>query len=294
MILHLIQYINFLTRKGKSLLFRNYGSSDVDREFIKGFLNSIEEMSQSDIKSSATEEFKYFYTFVADIIIVVCSDLDDDDALIKSKITQIRVKFIEKFREILKNREWPGNRSLFTGFERKLDDTFLGSIKVSIIGMGGCGKNDLVHLICGEDINLEYQPTINVDIMNYDGSELGVNRTITLWDFAGQSNFRDLWKSLLDSTDIALLVMDSTFENVNQSKEIIRDIMDKYDKDFLIIGIANGQDMPNRLTPNFIERILSETGSDPPIQVHGMVAIDLAYREKILTILRDAINKIKN
>ncbi|GAG58178.1 unnamed protein product, partial [marine sediment metagenome] len=121
MILHLIQYINFLTRDGKSLLFRNYGSSDVDREFIKEFLNSIEQMSQSDIKSSATEEFKYFYTLVADIIIVVCSDLDDDDAVIKSKITQIRVKFIEKFGEILKNREWPVNRSLFTGFERKID-----------------------------------------------------------------------------------------------------------------------------------------------------------------------------
>ena len=68
MILHLIQYINILTREGKSLIFRNYGSSDVDREFIKGFLNSIEEMSQSDIKSSATEEFTYFYTIIEEII----------------------------------------------------------------------------------------------------------------------------------------------------------------------------------------------------------------------------------
>ena len=294
MILRLIQYINFLTREGKSLLYRNYGSSDIDREFIKTFLNSIEEMSQSDIKASATEAFKYFYTLVTDIIIVVCTDLDDDDAVIKSKITQIKVKFIEKFGEILKNSEWPGSRSVFTVFERKLDDTFLGSIKVSIIGMGGCGKNDLVRLICGEDINLEYQPTINVDITKYDGSELGVNRTITLWDFAGQSNFRSLWKSLLDSTDIALLVMDSSFENVNQSKEIIRDILDRHYKDVLVIGIANKQDMPNRLTPSFIERFLAQTGIDPPIEVHGMIATNADYREKIHAILRDAINKISN
>ena len=294
MILHLIQYINFLTRKGKSLLFRNYGSSDVDREFIKGFLNSIEEMSQSDIKSSTTEEFKYFYTLVADIIIVVCTDLDDKDAVINSKITSVKVKFIEEYGELLSSGKLTGNRSLFAGFEKELDDTFLGSIKVSIIGMGGCGKDELVRLICGEDINLEYQPTINVDILNIDGSELGLNRTITLWDFAGQSNFRNLWKSLLDRTDITLLVMDSSFENVNQSKEIIQDILDKSDKDFLIIGIANEQDKPNRLTPKFCEDILSQTKSDPPIKVHGMIAIDPTYREKIHAILRDAIDKISN
>jgi hypothetical protein len=50
--------------------------------------------------------------------------------------------------------------------------------------------------------------------------------------------------------------------------------------------------MPNRLTPNFIERILAETGIDPPIKVHGMIAIDPTYRDKIHEILRDAINKI--
>ena len=291
MIVPLIQYINILTRDGKSLLFRNYGSSDVDREFIKEFLNSIEQMSQSDIKSSATEEFKYFYTLVADIIIVVCSDLDDDDAVIKSKITQIRVKFIEKFGEILKNREWSGNRSLFTGFERILDDTFLGSIKVSIIGMGGCGKTDLVRLICGEDMNLEYQPTINVNITNFDGEEIGVNRTIMVWDFGGQKNFRSLWDGLLDKTDIALLVLDSTYEDIIKSKQIIQQILDKKQRDVLFIGIANKQDLPNRLTPKFCERLLSEVVRDSPIQVHGMVAIYPDYREKILAILRDAINK---
>ena len=292
MILHLIQYINILTRDGKSLLFRNYGSSDVDREFIKGFLNSIEEMSQSDIKSSATEEFKYFYTIIDEIIIVVCTDLEDEDSIVISKITTIREKFIEKYGEKLTSGEWSGNRSLFSRFERELDDIILDSIKVAIIGMGGCGKTELVHLICGEDINLEYQPTINVDISNFDGTEIGINRSITLWDFAGQSNFRSLWKSLLDNTDIALLVLDSTFENVNYSKEIIRDILDKNFKGKLVIGIANYQHLPNRLTPNFIEKMLSETEIDPPIQVHGMVTINPDYREKIHAILRDEINKI--
>lgn len=294
----LIQYINILTRDGKSLLFRNYGSSDVDRDLLAGFLSAfsgfMKEISKSDIKSTATDEFKYFYTIIDEIIIVVCTDLDDEDAVINTKITSIRVKFIEKYGKLLASGEWSGNRSLFTEFEREIDDSILGPIKVSIIGTGGVGKTTLVRLICGEDINLEYQPTINVDITNYDGTEIGVNRSISLWDFAGQSNFRNLWKSLLDNTVIALLVLDSSFENVNHSKDIIYDILDKHYKDALVIGIANKQDMPNRLTPKFCEDILSQAERDPPIKFHGMVAINPVYREKIHAILIDAINKISN
>ena len=294
----MIQYLNILTKDGKSLLFRNYGSSDVDRDLLAGFLSAfsgfMKEISQSDIKSTATDEFKYYYTLLDTIIIVVCTDLEDDDATINSKITTIRVKFMEKFGELLASGKWTGNRAIFTSFEKEIDDAILGSIKVSIIGTGGVGKTTLLHLICGKEIDLEYVPTINVDIAPLNGEELDITRSIVLWDFAGQSNFRSLWKSLLDNTDIALIVLDSSFENVNYSKNIIRDILDRHYRDVLVIGIANKQDMPNRLTPKFCERILSEAEREPPIKVHGMVAINHVYREKILAILREAINKILN
>ncbi len=294
----LIQYINILTRDGKSLLFRNYGSSDVDRDLLAGFLSAftgfMKEISQSDIKSTATEEFKYYYTIIDAIIIVVCSDLEDEDETINSKITTIRIKFIERFGELLSSGQWTGNRTIFKDFEKVIDDIILGAIKVSIIGVGGVGKTSLLHLICGKDIDLEYIPTINVDITSISGEKLDVPRSIVLWDFAGQSNFRSLWESLFDSTDIALIVLDSSFENVNYSKDIIRDILDKHYKDVLVIGIANKQDLPYRLTPQFCEKILSEAERDPPIKVHGMVAIKPDYREKILAILREAINEIIN
>ena len=288
----MIQYINVLTRDGKSLLFRNYGDSDVDRDLLAGFLSAfsgfMKEISQSDIKSTATEDFKYYYTIINSLIIVVCADLEDEDVQVNSKINRIRAQFLEDFGTIIDDGSWGGNRSIFKSFEKTLDNIILGAIKVSIIGFGGVGKTSLVHLICGKNINLEYMPTITADIASYEDETLG-SLPLIFWDLAGQTQFRSLWRSLLEGTQIALLVLDSTYENLNGSKEIIKDVLDKYYKDTLVIGIANKQDLPNRLTAEFCEKILS---SFSDIKVHSMIAINPDYREKIFAILREAIKGI--
>ena len=288
----IIKYVNVLTKDGKSLLFRNYSDIEVDRDLLAGFLSAfsgfMKEISQSDIKSTQTEDFKYFYTIIDTIIIVVCTDLEDDDASVNSKILSIRTKFMERYGKILEEGTWAGNRTFFSDFEKELDNFILGAIKISILGFGGVGKTTLTRLIAGKDVDLEYVPTITADIAEYDGDEF--ERILTLWDFAGQKQYHTLWRSLLEGSDICLLVTDSTFENINGSKEIIHDILDKYYEDKLVVGIANKQDLPNRLTPEFCEKILSS--EKRVIKTHGMIAIEPMYREKILAILKETIKKI--
>jgi len=288
----LIQYVNILTKDGKSLLFRNYGTTEVDRDLLAGFLSAfsgfMKEISQSDIKSTQTEDFKYFYTIIDPIIIVLASDLEDEDVTVNSKILSIRTKFMEKYSKILESGSWAGNRTIFYEFEKELDNLILGAIKISILGLGGVGKTTLTKLICGQDVDLEYVPTITADIASYEGDEF--ERSITLWDFAGQAQFHDLWKSLLAGTDMVLLVTDSTYENINPTKDIIHELLDRHYPDKLVIGIANKQDLPNRLTPGFCERILSS--EKRTIKTHGMIAIEPMYREKILAILKEAIKDI--
>ncbi|MBY8983175.1 MAG: hypothetical protein KGD57_09515, partial [Candidatus Lokiarchaeota archaeon] len=149
----MIQYINILTKNGKSLIFRNYGETEIDRDLLAGFLSAfsgfIKEISQSDIKSTSTEDYKYYYTIIRKILIVLCTDLEDDDAVINSKINTIRGKFMETYGKIIEEGSWRGNRSIFLDFEKELDNIILESIKVSIIGFGGVGKTSLLHLICG-------------------------------------------------------------------------------------------------------------------------------------------------
>ena len=287
----MIQYINILTQDGKSLLFRNYGNVKDDHNLLAEFLNffkSIVEITQSDIRSTSTDKSKYFYTIIKKIIIVVCTDLEDDDSTVNSKILKIRTRFLKKYGKLLESGSWEGNRNIFYDFEKELDNIILGAIKISILGFGDVGKTDVTRLICGVDTDLEYVPTITADIASYEGEEF--ERSITLWDFAGQHQFWSLWKSLLEGSDICLLVTDSTYENINSTKEIIHDILDKYFQDKLVIGIANKQNLPNRLSPEFCERILST--EKRVIKTYGIDATNPMERGKILAILKDAINQI--
>ena len=287
----MIQHLSILTSEGKNILFREYGPVAIDHDLLSGFLSAFsgffKEIAQSEIKSTQTEKNKYFFKLIERprLIIAVCTDLEDENEFVIRKLEEIILEFEKQYGDKIQDFVENGNRTVFQDFMETIDHIVLGPIKVSIIGFGGVGKTSLLRLICGEEVNLEYQPTITADIANYDDLDTEGKRNIVLWDFAGQLQYSDLWKSLLKGTRIALLVTDSTFSNVKESKKIITELVAKYYKDCKIIAMANKQDLSNRLTPEFVEKLLG-------IPTHGMIAIDSQHRGKILEILRNIILKI--
>ncbi len=281
----MIQYVNILTKNGKSLLFREYGTIDIDRDLLTDFLSSFlefkEKNSQSEIRLTQTEKFKYFYSVINNIIIVVCSDLDDDDSHIKSQILSIRTKFIEKYEQSLYDEIWGENRAPFDDFKNVIDDIILDGINVSLIGYGSTA---LLLLICGNDIESEYIPTLrsDVDIPLYNG----ITRSINLW-VIGTESFRSVYERVLEKSDILIIVTNSTLADINRIRYIE---MFSIPKNKTVIGIANCQDMPNKLTPAFCEKIVSDRG----IKFYGIDASNPVYREKIHAILSNAILKLSN
>ena len=144
-------------------------------------------------------------------------------------------------------------------------------IKLTLAGYGAVGKTTIFKLLKGVAAPAAYFPTIGA---NVDREDILIrNARIRVWDLAGQEQYHRTWPIFLRNSKLVLLVTDSSRTNVERSKNLMN-LVKTIEPKATIVGIANKQDLPNRLSPQEIESILG-------VKSYGLVAIDTAYRDKI-------------
>jgi small GTP-binding protein len=142
-----------------------------------------------------------------------------------------------------------------------------------LIGEGGVGKTSLLSLLQGRDVPKERVPTVGLEV---EDSILN-GKKCSIWDLGGQKRFKFMWKDFLRGAGLAVIVCDSTEENITKTKELY----DRFERTLgtKIIAIANKQDLPGALPAHVVQ---SKLGG---LKTYGMSAIRPELQERMREIL---------
>lgn len=147
------------------------------------------------------------------------------------------------------------------------------SVKVSFIGFPSVGKSTLIKLLSGKKPNLDYKPTMGLD---FGSIKLGEHE-IKLWDIGGQTRFQQLWDTFLQGSYLAVVVTDSTPQNVLQSKQIV-EMINRKNRETHVIAIANKQDMDGHMQAKRVEDVLH-------VPTYPMIAIEEGNADGVHSII---------
>ncbi|MFX1560131.1 MAG: ADP-ribosylation factor-like protein [Promethearchaeota archaeon] len=243
-------------------------------EFLAGYrdLQATDGLAK-DTPVFVAEKHKIFHGNVdGDMLLLFVTDGRDEDRLIQHRVREGAARISTALR---------GNS---VGYIRDNLDDILGELiftrfKVSFVGSGGVGKSTLLRLMFGkEPAPGGYVPTINVAVDSSETIQFGTF-LVTVWDFAGQAVFQDLWSFYFSGTDVIFLITDSSFRNVMQTKSLLRNIRKEAPAVPLFI-IANKQDLPESMKAEKIKRLLGAP-------TFAMVATDKSRREEFIRLMLD-------
>ncbi|MFW9806142.1 MAG: ADP-ribosylation factor-like protein [Candidatus Thorarchaeota archaeon] len=248
------------------------------QEFLTGFrdLHATEGLA-ADTPVFVAEKHKVFHSPVdGDMILLLVTDGRDEDRVIQHRAREGAARVSTALR---------GNS---IGYIRDNLDDILGELiftrfKISFVGSGGVGKSTLLRLLFGkEPAPGGYVPTINVAVDSSETIQFGTF-LVTVWDFAGQAVFQDLWSFYFSGTDVIFLITDSSFRNVMQTKSLLRNIRKEAPAVPLFI-MANKQDLPESMKAEKIKRLLGAP-------TFAMVATDKSRREEFIRLMLEVAAK---
>ncbi len=254
-----------------------FGQEDI-QEFLRGYhdLHTTEGLSP-DTPVFVSEVHKVFHAPVSDdLLLLFVTDGRDEDRVIQYKIREGSARVATALR---------GNSMSYIkdNIEDILGELIFTRFKISFVGSGGVGKSTLLRLLFGrEPAPGGYVPTINVAVDSSETIQFGTF-LVTIWDFAGQAVFQDLWSFYFQGTDVIFLITDSSFRNVMQTKTLLRNIKKEAPAVPLFI-VANKQDLPESMRAEKIKRLLGAP-------TFPMVATNKSRREEFIRFMLEVAAK---
>jgi small GTP-binding protein len=273
----MIRSVYVLGEQGNMLYSKDYAKSESKADLVEflvnltNFLRTVDLENKTEFMNVAVS--RIFFAQRNTFTFMFIADKADDATQIEEKMGQLVDSFMRDYANLAM-----ANQPL-DGFDEKVDEIAVTMVKVAILGFAGVGKTTTLHLLRGETLPLVHDPTIGVSIKKLP--EEVENANIVLWDLAGQSRFSILWAKMIANAQVVIIVTDSTLENVLRSKKLVTLVKDEV-PDAKVIGIANKQDLPTALTPERVGQILG-------IPTYELVAIDISYRDRLISIIRRAI-----
>jgi signal recognition particle receptor subunit beta len=263
----------------------------IKKEVVGGFLSGISYFGQ-EIKAGQVKtlnfknlNFHYSYSKEFDYIFVIVTDKDQLENTVKPKVEIMKSEFIKRYSSLLK--DWSGNTSIFKSFDNFVENEIVIPPKILLLGSKGVGKNTIMNLLHGENL-LEIDENLNeitqkiidlpflIDIkqcviMKIDMEELAYN-TIR-------------YNSLLISVDIIIIITNSAYSNLKQTKSLYSRIKPKTQKANIYL-IANYQDeVDTAIEPEKIEELFN-------LKTYGFSAIKEGSDKKILFIINDILKNL--
>lgn len=248
-----------------------YWAEPIPRKIINQYLSQLEVLIQKSerlkYKPVVIGAYKFISRECGDGIIIFVTDHDEPDEEVISKINRAA----SSLRLVLDKHP---TKYVKTNYEQLIARFIQSQFVIAFVGGCGVGKTSLLHLLMGRPPPEEHTPTIGVNTEVIEDIKFA-NYELVIFDFAGIEPARALWD--FSSTDMIFLLTDSTLRNIITSKSILSDISNEY-PEIPIVVFANKQDTPNSLDSSAISKVIGSTS-------HAMVAIDLAYRDDLLSIL---------
>ncbi|TFG08107.1 MAG: GTP-binding protein [Promethearchaeota archaeon] len=273
----------FIINKDKIIYQRVFGNA-INRAEVEDLQFRLKQDALKKLGKAVGyyDYFKYRIAYDVEVdldlmFIFVTGLMDDFFRLTQTELMNFKNEFLNQFKNDLDKKDL--DPSKFEALDPIIDSMHRNlKPKIAVVGFSGVGKTTIKNLIKKDQLPLQHIPTISGDIATV---KIG-NLEFRLFDFAGQEQFKYLWKGFIKGSNAVLIVTDSSPENVEKSRFFLKLVNEEapYARSAII---GNKQDLKDAMKVEDIENILG-------LKTYPMIANLKENRDKMIHIIAEILD----